>query len=173
MQTTIERAETVLHVAPSVGELTAEQQETAQQVCLRTFFADLHAYASTQPVVILIDTYEQCTDPRLKRWLEETLLDKLCFDLAQRPARVAVVIAGRTLPDLEQYYAPAECEQVVRSVAQLHGWNREHVQQCLTVHGMECTDAVVDAFQTLIITGMTPLEIVQFIEQRKRETNGS
>ncbi len=167
VQATIERVETVQMVAGTLA-LTAEQQETAQAVCLRTFFADLDAYATANPVVILIDTYEQCHDPRLKPWLEATLLDKLCFDRDQRPARVAVVIAGRELPDLEHYYPPADCEQVVRSVAQLHRWSREHVQQCMQVHGMPVTDRYLNVFHGMAELGIPPSQIVQAIEAAER-----
>lgn len=77
-------------------QLTPEQEETAQQVCLRSFFDDLkqHCARQSHPVVLMIDSYERCQDDRLRTWLLGYFFERYCFDLSQRPERLLLVVAG-------------------------------------------------------------------------------
>lgn len=144
-------------------EFTPEQREKAEDVCVRSFLDDVCAYCATQPVVLLIDSFEQCGD-RLHAWLRDHLLEHYFFDQAKRPARLLLVIAGQHLPEFENNWAPEDCTQTVKSVVELGRWTREHVEQCLIVHGLPYEEKDIDAFHRLIERGIPPSQVVQWIE---------
>ena len=66
-------------------ELSDEQEGMARGTSMQAFFRDMKAAADRQSIVLLFDAYERCP-ASLQRWIEETLLEKLCFALDQRPA---------------------------------------------------------------------------------------
>jgi hypothetical protein len=146
---------------PDSPSLTAEQEEVARNVCERAFFDDLRDYP--HPLVLMIDSYERCEET-LRRWLNEYLLERAFFDLEKRPQRLLLVIAGQEIPPFESHWSLEECETVVRSVAELRRWTRDHVEQCLRVHGFPYETKDIDTFYRLVELGIPPSQVVQTIE---------
>jgi hypothetical protein len=160
----IERAGPVT-VTPS-GALSPEQDAWARDVCLRAFLDDLRAASVERPVVVLLDAYEHCHQnvPALRDWLLETLLDKTCFDPAQRPARLLLVLAGRELPTFTSRWTPDECATVVESVAQLRKWERRHVAEWLHLYRPGCPDHWVETFYDAFQEGRSPKQAMEAIQ---------
>jgi hypothetical protein len=152
-----------VHVTHTRLELTGEQREKAEDVCVRSFLDDVRAHCTEQPVVLLIDSFERCGE-RLRLWLRDHFLENYFFDPAKRPAKLLLVVAGQTLPDFAGNWPPDECELTVKSVEALNRWTREHVEQCLRVHGFGYEEKDIDAFHRLIEMGIPPSQVVQMIE---------
>lgn len=162
VMTNVERADTI-HVAASRVELTAEQREKAEDVCVRSFLDDVRAHCAEQPVVLLIDSFERCGE-RLFTWLHDHFLERYFFDQAQRPPKLLLVVAGQHLPDFASHWGPEECTTTVQSVEALHRWTRAHVEQCLKVHGFSYEERDIDTFHRLVELGLPPSQVIQAIE---------
>jgi hypothetical protein len=160
--TNVDRAERV-EVTHTRMEFTAEQREKAEDVCVRSFLDDVRTHCAAQPIVLLIDSFERCGD-RLRAWLRDHFLEHYFFDTTKRPAKLLLVVAGQTLPDFAGNWPPDECELTVKSVEALNRWTREHVEQCLKVHGFRYEEKDIDAFHRLIEMGIPPSQVVQMIE---------
>jgi hypothetical protein len=123
----------------------------------------LRACCAWQPVVLLLDAYEKCSDA-LKIWLVEQFLERQFFDLDGRPARLLLVVAGREIPAFTHHWSLEDYRSVVRSVNELGKWTRTHVEECLRVHGFDYEPPDVDAFHRLIERGIPPSQVVQMVE---------
>ena len=167
----VERAERVAISAKAV-RLTPEQEDAAHKASVRAFFADLARHCEASPAVIMLDAYDRCPPP-LQAWLLEHLLEALCFDRAQRPRQLIVVLAGRELPVFTHHWAEAECTTIVRSVQQMSTWQRHHVEECLRVHGFSYTAEDVDSFYRFVQRGLPPSQVVQLIESMLMAQRGS
>jgi hypothetical protein len=160
--TNVDRAERV-EVTQTRTELTGEQREKAEEVCVRSFLDDLGNHCATQPAVLLIDSFERCGE-RLRRWLRDHFLETYFFDTAKRPAKLLLVIAGQDLPNFVGNWSEEECAAIVKSVETLNRWSRVHVEQCLQVHNYRYEEKDIDAFHRLIEVGIPPSQVVQMIE---------
>ncbi|MCG8353671.1 MAG: hypothetical protein MI924_38395 [Chloroflexales bacterium] len=158
----VERVE-LMHMTVRHAELTAEQNEKAEEVCVRSFLDDLRAHCATQPIVLLIDSFERCGE-RLYLWLRDHFLENYFFDPAKRPAKLLLVIAGREAHNFELHWPAEDCANTVKSVAALNRWTRADVEQCLKVHGLHYEEQDIDAFHRLIEMGIPPSQVVQMIE---------
>ncbi len=143
-------------------ELTQEQEEIAHEVCIKSFFEDIQTIHRNQPMVLLIDSFEQCSAP-LKTWLYDHFLESCFFDPDKRPNNLLLVVAGQQMPQFEHYWIPEECTSIVRSVHEMGKWDRTHVEECLRVHGFAFTPEDVDSFFHLVNIGTSPSQIVQII----------
>jgi hypothetical protein len=152
-----------VHITHSRGELTGEQLEKAEDVCVRSFLDDVRAHCAAQPVVLLIDSFEKCGD-RLRLWLRDHFLEHYFFDPAKRPAKLLLVVAGQTLPNFAGNWSVEDCERTLKSVEALNRWTREHVEQCLKVHGFPYEEQDIDTFHRLVELGLPPSQVVQAIE---------
>jgi hypothetical protein len=155
-----------------VGTLTGQQQDAALKVCVRAFFDDLKNHCQDTPVVILLDAYEKCADS-LKEWILNYFLQEQFFDLAHRPKRLVLVVAGREVPPFEENWTPEDIETVVGSVRQLGKWEKEHVEECLQKHGINYEPKQVDIFYGLIEMGYPPSYVVQLIETAPKFGRGA
>jgi hypothetical protein len=144
-------------------ELTGEQREKAEDVCVRSFLTDVRAYCAEQPIVLLIDSFERCNE-RLRAWLREHFLEPYFFDPAKRPAKLLLVVAGQTVPDFTGNWSIEECERTVKLVDGLSRWTREHVEQCLMVQGFRYEEQDIDSFYRLVELGLPPSQVTQAIE---------
>jgi hypothetical protein len=162
VMTNVDHAER-FEVTHSRVELTGEQREKAEDVCVRAFLDDLRVYCDTQPVVLLVDSFERCGE-RLRVWLRDHFLENYFFDVARRPAKLLLVVAGQTLPDFAGNWSVEDCERTLKLVDGLSRWTREHVEQCLKVHDFRYEEKDIDAFHKLIEMGIPPSQVVQMIE---------
>jgi hypothetical protein len=144
-------------------ELTPDQELVAQEVSIQALFDDLRPVCAERPVVLLIDAYEKGSDA-LKDWLVEYLLERQFFDLERRPARLLLVVAGRDIPAFNRHWSAEDCRSIVRSVDELGKWTRDHVEECLRVHGFAYEPKDVDAFHHLIDRGIPPSQMIQMAQ---------
>lgn len=158
----VDHAESV-YITTSYTELTIEQKEKAEDVCVRSFLNDLCTLSNTQPIVLLVDSFEYCCDP-LRRWLHKPFLRSYFFDQQQRPSQLLLVVAGQNMPDFEVNWSPEDRIKTVALVERLHRWTRNHVEECLQVHGFRYEEKDIDAFHRLVENGLPPALVVQAIE---------
>lgn len=143
---------------------TPEQQAMAQERCVEAFWVDLVEYCRQQLVVLLFDSFEKCTVD-LQKWLLDYILEPYCFNLAQRPASLLIIIAGREIPNFEQYWSIDECKMIIKSVRALGKWTAAHVEECLRIYGYDNFEPQdVNAFHRFIVLGFSPHEIVNLIQ---------
>ena len=162
----VERAEHVT-LSASVVELSPEQESTAQEVVIDSFFDDLQRQAAAQPVVLMLDAFEKCGEP-LKTWVMTYLLERHFFNLDRPPSRFVCVLAGREIPALHAHWPHEDCARLVRSVSELAKWKKEHVAECLRVHGFDYSVKAVETFHSLIEMEYSPSQVVQLIQDAVR-----
>jgi hypothetical protein len=148
--------------SPAGGKLTAEQDETAREVCITSFAQDIQQHSAERPMVLLLDSYEYCGE-RLDKWLRDHFLEQYFFDVAKRPTQLLLVVAGQRVPAFASNWAEAECISIVRSVHEMGKWSRNDVETCLRVHGFPYTAHDVEAFAHLVERGLSPSQIVNLI----------
>jgi len=142
--------------------LTPNQQSSALEACIEGFFADLQDICAKRTVVVILDAYDKCED-NLASWITSAFLQWYFFDLAQRPKRLLLVVAGRDVPPFDLLWTADEIDTVVGSIRQLGTWKREHVEQCLQAHGYKYTTEQLDQFFSFVQQGVPPGTIVQLI----------
>jgi hypothetical protein len=145
-----------------VEKLTSEQQEIANRVCIRAYFNDIKEYCAKDPdnkVVLMLDAYEKC-QVELKEWIVDYLLARHFFDLDHRPTRLALVLAGRKVPEFEMKWALEDIKAVVKS-RQLGKWGKKDVEECLRAHGFIYEANHLEMFWTMIQSGMPPSLVVE------------
>lgn len=160
--TIIETAHDFSVVGGSLKPLTSEEQRVAQGLVIDAFFQDLVKICAKQPVVLMLDTYEKADD-KLRKWTEEYLLENYFFNIPQ-PVKLAIVIAGRKIPYCLGRWAEKDCHAIVKSIDGLHMWKKEHVEECLRVHGFKYEQADLDAFYRLIERGLPPSEVINMMQ---------
>lgn len=161
--TIIEKAENFSVVGGSPKPLTSDEQRVAQGLVIHSFFQDLLKTCATQPVVLIVDSYEKA-DEKLRRWIEEYLLENYFFNVTPADVKLAIVIAGRTVPYCLGRWSESECQAIVKSIERLRTWRKEHVEECLRVHGFKYEQADLEAFFRLIERGMPPSEVISVME---------
>jgi hypothetical protein len=136
-----------VHASPDVPHYEqwadSGQEEQAQGQCIRAFLQDLRALADTQPVAILLDTFEAHDQVEtLATDIVDELIVPLCVE-PSRPRQFLLVLAGQELPNFEALLA-GEHARVVRSRDSLT-WEDEHVRDFLILHGHDqLSDADVE-----------------------------
>jgi len=130
-----------LKLEPRVAWARHEQERMASQKCLEAFLLDLRRVAASQPVVLLIDSYE-----RRQRGLQEWIVNGFIRPLLLMPTsppraeRLLVVLAGHEdkLPPFRQMLR-SDFDRLVAS-RNLLGWEKDHVREFLDVHGLPVSD---------------------------------
>ncbi|MEK6336720.1 MAG: hypothetical protein AABM67_17470 [Acidobacteriota bacterium] len=114
------------------GEWNEAIHEQARNQCIKAFFEDLKSLYDENPLVVMLDSYDRCSE-ELKTWIIEEFVLPLSFNINKRPQRLLIVLSGRELPDftlmLEEKYS-----DLVRASSPLSGWEKEHVNEFLKVH---------------------------------------
>jgi hypothetical protein len=150
---------------------TPQQQEYAEDKCIDAFFDDLTKSAAEVPVVLIFDVYEQC-EKKLKDWIEECLLENYFFNLDKRPKKLLLVVAGRQVPNFKMRWG-TDYTDVVSSVNELGKWKREHIEECLKVHGFVYTEEQLGQLCAMIQFGISPHTVIQAMEANlQRGSNG-
>ncbi|MFX0194482.1 MAG: hypothetical protein ACFFCW_00045 [Candidatus Hodarchaeota archaeon] len=160
-------------VGERIKRFTPKQEEWAQAVCNKAFFDDLRSNCEKTPIILLFDRYETCEE-ELRNWIERDLFPLGFFDLENRPKKLILILAGRKIPDFTTDWAQEDVDAVVESVKELSKWKKEHVEECLRIHGFKYEPKQLDALYLLIKSGLPPSEVVQSIElimeKRRAET---
>src|SRR6185295_13645539 len=141
--------------------LSPEQENTAREVVVGSFFDDLQKTCSTKPVVIIFDSYDKC-DSGLKKWITNHFLEKYFFS-ATAESKLALIIAGQDLPPFKAKWPEEDCKRVVSSINELRRWKKRHVEKCLRVHGFTYEQPDLDAFYRLIERGSPPSDVIQLM----------
>jgi hypothetical protein len=137
------------------------QEASARDACIRGFFDDLKVIAAENPLVILLDSFERCNED-LRVWILNGFLLPLCFNIARRPSRLLVVLAGRVLSDVLNRQGH---QQVVKSGSPLSGWDLEHVKAFLKVHGYgNLSDRDVDIIWEKVKAGYSIAKAISLAE---------
>jgi hypothetical protein len=131
-----------LNVQPRTAWPRPEQERMASQKCLEAFLLDIRQIAASQPVVLLIDSYER-RQPGLRQWIVNGLIRPLLLRPGGQPRadRLVVVLAGHEdqLPPFRQMLQ-ADFDRLVAS-RKLLGWEKDHVRQFLDVHRLPVNDS--------------------------------
>jgi hypothetical protein len=118
-----------------------EQERMASQKCLEAFLLDLADAAASQPIVLLIDSYER-RQPGLHEWIVNGLIRPLLLMSAspQHAERLLVVLAGHEdkLPPFRQMLQ-SDFNRLIAS-RKLLDWEKNHVREFLDVHGLSVSD---------------------------------
>lgn len=121
------------------GWVDKGQEDIAREACIEAFFADLHEICAETPVVVLLDSWEQCNSD-LEEWLLQRVLHRQCFQENKRPAKFVVVLAGRGLPDFQDMLGAERFTRLIKSIEALGDWEEKHVQEFLALHGYSEVD---------------------------------
>jgi hypothetical protein len=152
-----------VNVVGSYSSLNTDQEKTAREVVVDSFFDDLQKYCSKQPIVIILDSYEKC-NPSLQKWIVTHFLEKYFLGAIDISSQLVLVIAGRELPNFYNAWPSDDCDKLVKSINELHKWRKEHVEECLRVHGLIYEQSDLDYFYKLIERGKPPSEIIQLMQ---------
>jgi hypothetical protein len=118
-----------------------EQERMASQKCLEAFLLDLRLVAASQPIVLLLDSYER-RQPGLQEWIVTGLIRPLLLRPSGPPRaeRLVVVLAGHEdkLPPFRQMLQ-SDFDRLVAS-RKLLDWEKDHVRQFLAVHRLPVSD---------------------------------
>lgn len=112
-------------------------EKIAREECIDAFFEDLKTVCEKheQPLVILLDAWEQC-DENLSKWILIDLLRDRCFDVENRPDKLVFVLAGDQIPNFESMLG-RRYKTLVKSIKALSEWEEDHIKDFLKVHGYE------------------------------------
>lgn len=158
-------------------QFTEEQERWAREKCVEAFFEDLRAVCAVQTIVILLDTWERC-NLGLRDWLLDVFLGIHCLnpDLALRPPRLSIVIAGQPYGagrpyglrenELEHLFrSPEEFKAMVKGRPSLSEWGRDHIRQFVMQNngGEEPSELVVDLIQDRMQKGGFTLSKAQYL----------
>jgi len=131
-----------------------DYEEFVRTYCIFAFFEDLFDICKEKPVVILLDVWERCEES-LQRWIMRPMLQKNCFEVSERPAKLIFVLAGRTMPPLKERLKDRYSNLVV-SREKLSEWSFEHMKEFLKVHGYEnFEDKVIEVIRERVNSDKT------------------
>lgn len=158
---------------------TDQQKSEAQKRCIGEFFADLREVCKSQPIVILLDTWDGC-DGELREWLGRYFLCEFCFNSHKslRPDKLIVVITSRPYdpnddrgrnglhPDDLRLYLRGEQELSATPLPHTLGsWHRDDIRTLMANNGLpRATEQEIDLVQSNMDRGWTILQALKFIE---------
>jgi hypothetical protein len=158
-----EHAGTV-NVSSAKVPLTPEEEKLAHKYVIRSFFDDLHAYCAKKPVVIMLDSYDK-SEPKLKEWIVKNFLERNFFSDPCESCFLALVIAGKEVPEFHLRLPKAVCDLKLFSVNELGRWTKSNVAECLRNHGFENYEShVLEMFYGIIESGKPVSQLVQTIQ---------
>jgi hypothetical protein len=114
------------------GEWNDALDVQARKQCIKAFFEDLKSLYDEKPLVVLLDSYDRCSEG-LKEWIIDEFVLPFSINTNKRPQRLLIVLAGRELPDFTSMLAE-QYTVLVRSSSPLSSWEKEHVKDLLRVH---------------------------------------
>jgi hypothetical protein len=154
-----------LHVpsGPDSGWLSPDEATERTAQVIQAFFAELAEHCRERLVVVMVDGYEAC-GPDLAEWLLNYFLNWHCFQLDQRPAQLAVVVAGRTTPDCEGFLGPDRWKELVVTIPSLSQLESEHVRELFDERGVSPTDAQVEVVRDKLREGWSIKKALQLID---------
>ncbi|MCI0519345.1 MAG: hypothetical protein L0Z70_03715 [Chloroflexi bacterium] len=157
----------VIHQSGAAAQLDAEQVKSAQKATIDAFMAEIKEYAAREGIVIILDSYERCKDP-IKEWMRDPLLEQYFFDFDNRPEKLVLVVAGRSVPDFDLYWPEEDIQKVVKTIQELSIWEKEHVIECLKAYDFTSyTEQDLDFFYEMVKRKIPPSIVVQAIEAQK------
>ncbi|HEX8072638.1 MAG TPA: toll/interleukin-1 receptor domain-containing protein [Pyrinomonadaceae bacterium] len=159
----------IANVVNTTAGLSPEQDRIAQEEVIRAFFDDLRQHCAGQPAVLILDSYERCK-PRLKSWIEESLLEQ--FFLTQPASKLILLLAGQENPKFHLRWSREDCAAVVRSVNKLGTWTKEHVEECLRAHGVNYEARDIETLYGVIQMN-TPVSLIVQVVQAARRARSS
>jgi hypothetical protein len=129
-------------------EFTEGHETIARKKCIEAFFEDLRVLCATQPVVILLDHWENCNYD-LREWIKGTFMREhfLNRDKNLRPAKLAIVVAGNSYDKAKAKFGirddefdrlfnnEQECKETILSIRSVCDWDSKHVREFLEQHG--------------------------------------
>lgn len=163
----------------AAGEFTPAQEQYARQKCIEAFFEDLRVVCAARPIVILLDHWEGCNHD-LREWITDAFLQQHCFHAtkAQRPAKLAVVVAGNSYDGADERFGirdqefvdlfkdEPEYNETVLSKASLSDWEADHVREFLKLHRYtNVTDEDIDYLRHKLKKGLTLQQILGAAER--------
>jgi hypothetical protein len=150
-----------------------KKEDIARRECIKVFFEDLKEICATQPVVVLLDSWER-SNLELQEWIINRVVRPLCFDTAGRPKKFGLVLAGRELPDFRQWLKDEEMyNRLVESIESLGQWKEDHVRAFLQAHGYEDVSAeenLVNFIHSKLRSGLTFDGALQWAEEIRQIT---
>ena len=155
----------------AAGGWGPEQEDLARQESVKAFFTDLKVIADQEPVVILIDSFDERSEEDVRNWILNNLV-QFCFDLAYRPQQFVLVLAGRgrELPNFSQN---PTFQHLVKSRDSLRDWTKDHVRAILKVHRYdELTDEVFDLIWTQVQSGEPIGRVLKLVDLYKHWKSG-
>jgi hypothetical protein len=168
---------------PTVPFFTDEQEQRARERCVEAFFDDLRAICATLPMVLLLDAWERC-NLSLRDWIVDEVIGHhvLHEDVSLRPARLALVIAGRPRdpiktphglrPDpFKRFFSSDDLmAATVKSFASLSEWDNDHVRDFVKLGGFsEPDDDEVNFIRTRLKQGLSLEKIVSILKLYRAE----
>ena len=154
------------------GTVDPDVQGSLRARAVEAFVADLRRVTAERPVVILLDTYEQC-GRALEQWVPSFLQGNL-FDPDGPMEKLIVVIAGQRVPSSGfRLMLGPRYDSVVKSVESLSLWEREHVKAFLDVQGVKgYSDVDVDYIYASLQGGRSIGSALRAVRQFLREEAG-
>jgi hypothetical protein len=133
----------------------------AEKMIINAFFDDLRALPDDLRVAIFIDSVDQkASSPDLKRWVVESLLEKVFLELEKRPKNVLLCVAGRDLADYTR--AVEKADQKLIAPQLLTTWQTQHTETFFRfMLSGPITEKSLNALHELITTRVMPLAVAR------------
>jgi hypothetical protein len=123
---------TNVHVTGQRAWPSKYHQDEVDRIYVRAFCADLKRNADTRAVVLLFDAFDRAP-AKLREWVTG-FVNSHCLDVGERPAHLAVVLAGQTVPPLKQQLRE-RFDELVDMVDAFEDWSDELVARFLEQQG--------------------------------------
>jgi hypothetical protein len=119
---------------PATAWTNPAMEKIARQKCVEAFLLDLKELCNSQPVVLLIDSWDgHRGNGELKQWILKYIIHPYCFDLKNRPVKLIIVIAGQKVPDFGVMLKDRYPRLVKLPGAS--SWQKDHIRDFLNLHG--------------------------------------
>jgi hypothetical protein len=133
--------------------LSKEELDDLVERSIEAFFIELAAHCHKRLTVVMIDAFDR-GGKEMRDWLLTDFLMPYCFDLEQRPARLAVVVAGRDVPPCEAVLGAERYKRLVVPIPALSPLERDHIKQLFEHRGATPTEAQITAIHDALQGGM-------------------
>jgi hypothetical protein len=149
---------TNVYVMGQRGWPSKYHEDEVDRIYVRAFCADLKRNADQTPVVLLFDAFDRAP-AKLRDWVA-TFVHSHCLDLGERPGRLAIVLAGRTVPPLRPQLRE-RFDELVDMIDTFEDWSDELVRRFLAQKGFPDVPAGQVAMWREQINAGFPLQNVQ------------
>ena len=151
----------------SISEPTPTAERIAHYSALmgRALRADLASLSQTQPVVLLVDTFEQALKRQEVRiWLEHWLFAPACFDLP----RVHLVVAGR--PECQSFFEPPPLWSSLVTHVCFHLFSDKDILAYYRQRGLTVSEADIAFLQVARLNPARMADLGRLLEQAQGGT---